>query len=239
MTSEEEVQRILVVAAHPDDVDFGAAGTVATWTDSGVEVSYCIVTNGDAGGADPTVPRTEIPSIRRAEQTAAAKVVGVTEIAFLGHPDGQVEPSLALRRDISRVIRAMRPHRLLCPSPERNYQRMFASHPDHLATGVAALAAVYPDARNPFAHPELLDEGLEPWAVPAVWLLGHPGPDTFVDVTETIERKLDALRCHVSQVAAIDGLDERVRDWGALVASLGGLPEGRFAEGFFAMDTAG
>src|SRR3954451_4909389 len=104
MLREDEVERVLVVTAHPDDVDFGAAGSVATWTDAGVEVSYCIVTDGDAGGFDPDVPRTEIPGIRRAEQTAAAAAVGVTDLEFLGYPDGALEVSMDLRRDISRAI---------------------------------------------------------------------------------------------------------------------------------------
>ena len=165
MLNDDEVQRALVISAHPDDVDFGAAGTVATWTDAGVEVAYCIVTDGDAGGFDPSVPRAEIPGIRRAEQTAAAKEVGVTDLAFLGYPDGRLVTSLELRRDLSREIRRVRPERVLCPSPERNWQRIFASHPDHLAAGEASMGAVYPDARNPFAHPELLQEGYEPWSV--------------------------------------------------------------------------
>src|SRR6266487_4122070 len=117
MLDDDEVQRALVIIAHPDDVDFGAAGTVATWTAAGIEVSYCIVTDGDAGGFDPNVPRPEIPGIRRAEQTAAAKVVGVNDLAFLGYPDGRVLATLELRRDLAREIRRVRPQRVLCPSP--------------------------------------------------------------------------------------------------------------------------
>src|SRR2546421_2873666 len=139
--SDDEVERILVVNAHPDDVDFGAAGTIATWTDRGIEVSYCIVTDGDAGGFDPDVPRHEIGGIRRAEQTAAAAVVGVTDLTFLGHPDGQLYPTIELRRDISRVIRRVRPQRVVAQSAERNYERIYASHPDHLAAGEATLCA--------------------------------------------------------------------------------------------------
>src|SRR4051794_33439524 len=105
MLRDDEVERVLVVTAHPDDVDFGAAGTVATWTEAGIDVSYCIVTDGDAGGFDPDVPRSQIPAIRRAEQEAAAKEVGVTDVTFLGHPDGRLTPSIEVRRDISRVIR--------------------------------------------------------------------------------------------------------------------------------------
>jgi LmbE family N-acetylglucosaminyl deacetylase len=228
--SLDGIERILVVVAHPDDVDFGAAGSIATWTDAGAEVSYCIVTDGDAGGFDPAVPRAEIPAIRRAEQTAAAKVVGVTDLTFLGYPDGRLESTIGLRRDVSRVIRQVRPQRVLCPSPERNFGRVFASHPDHLAAGEATLCAVYPDARNPFAHPELLAEGFEPWSVDA---------DVFVDTTDVFERKLDALRCHASQMPDPDSLEPRLRAWGTMVAAQAGFPEGRLAEGFFAVNTAG
>ncbi|MBO0837037.1 MAG: PIG-L family deacetylase, partial [Actinobacteria bacterium] len=182
--SREPAGPILVIAAHPDDVDFGSAGTIAQWTDAGLAVSYCIVTNGDAGGSDRSVPRAEMVAIRQAEQTAAAKQVGVHDLRFLGYPDGQVEPTLGLRRDLARIIRQVRPERVVCPSPERNYVRMGVSHPDHRAVGSAALDAVYPDARNPFAFPELLaQEGLEPWTVREVWIAGSPAPDRFVDIT--------------------------------------------------------
>jgi LmbE family N-acetylglucosaminyl deacetylase len=240
MLDDDEVQRALVIVAHPDDVDFGAAGTVATWTASGIEVAYCIVTDGDAGGFDPNVPRAEIPSIRRAEQTAAAKVVGVSDIAFLGYPDGRLLATLELRRDLAREIRRVRPQRVLCPSPERNWQRIFASHPDHLAAGEASMAAVYPDARNPFAHPELLEEDYEPWSVVEVWMMASPTRNRWVDITDSLPRKLDALRSHVSQHTDVDAkLEERMRDWSAMVAQEAGLPDGRLAEGFFAIDSAG
>src|SRR5947208_11078046 len=139
MIDDSEVQRILVINAHPDDVDFSAAGTIALWTDAGIEVTYCIVTDGDAGGHDQSVPRPEMAQLRRAEQTAAAKQVGVHDLRFLGYPDGRVEPTLELRKDLSRVIRMLRPDRVLCPSPDRNYLRLGASHPDHRAVGAAAL----------------------------------------------------------------------------------------------------
>src|ERR1700730_19128196 len=188
-----------MVVAHPDDVDFGAAGSVALWVDQGIEVTYCVVTDGDAGGHDPSVPRSEISGIRRAEQTAAAKELGVSELIWLGYPDGQVMVSLALRRDIARAIRQVRPQRVACPSAERYYARVFASHPDHLAVGETTLCAVYPDARNPFAFPELAAEGLEHHIVDEVWINGGPEPDTYVDVTDTFEKKVAALRAHESQ----------------------------------------
>ncbi|MDQ3574225.1 MAG: PIG-L family deacetylase [Actinomycetota bacterium] len=239
MPADREVTRALVVAAHPDDVDFGAAGTVAAWTDAGVAVTYCIVTDGDAGGFDPEVPRSQIPTIRRAEQEAAAEVVGVSDVVFLGYPDGRLQATIELRRDIARVIRRVRPERVLCPSPERNWQRIYPSHPDHLAAGEAALCAVYPDARNAFAHPELAVEGYEPWSVPEVWVMAGPHePNRFTDITVVFERKLAALGCHQSQITDPATLESNLRGWFSGVAGLAGLPDGSLAEGFFVIDTA-
>jgi LmbE family N-acetylglucosaminyl deacetylase len=233
MPDDAKIHRILVINAHPDDVDFSAAGTVATWTDAGLEVIYCIVTDGDAGGSDRSIGRADMAVLRRAEQTAAAKQVGVTDLRFLGYPDGQVEPTLALREDLARVIRQVQPDRVVCPSPERNYARPGASHPDHRAVGSAALDAVYPDARNPFAFPALLaDEGLEPWIVPEVWVASGPAPDQYVDVTDAFDRKIAALRAHASQTGDRPELAGFVREWMARSAAAGGLPEGRLAEAF-------
>ena len=238
MLEAGDFTRALVVMAHPDDVDFGAAGTVATWTDAGVSVSYCIVTDGDAGGFDPEVPRAQIPTIRRAEQDGAAKVVGVSDVVYLGYPDGRLQATIELRRDVARVIRRVRPHRVVCPSPERNWQRIYPSHPDHLAAGEAALCAVYPDARNAFAHPELAVEGFEPWSVSEVWLTGGPHePNRFTDVTPVFDRKLAALGCHASQISDPAVLEANLRGWNQSVAERGGLPEGSLAEAFFAIDT--
>lgn len=238
MAENDTAQRILVVVAHPDDCDFGCAGSTARWTSEGREVSYCIVTDGDAGGSDRSATRAEVAQLRRREQTAAAAVVGVSDIAFLGYPDGKVEMSIALRRDISRVIRQRRPERVVTQSPERNYGRIFASHPDHRAAGEAALCAVYPDARNPFAHMELLnDEGLEPHTVDEVYLMAMAQGDTIVDITDTVDRKLEALRCHASQYDDWDALAERIRGWARLNAEQNGLGEGRSAESFLLVPT--
>jgi len=234
---DSEVQRALVVMAHPDDVDFGSAGTVATWVKAGIEVSYCLVTDGDAGGFDPAVARSEIAGIRRAEQTAAAAEVGVTDLTFLGYPDGRLEVTLELRRDLSRVIRQKRPDRVICQSPDRNYARIFASHPDHMAAGEATLRAVYPDARNPFTFTELMDEGHEPWSVREVWMNAMQSPNRFVDITDTVDRKLAALRCHASQLPDEEATIERVRQWVAATAQAAELPDGSAAEAFFVIET--
>jgi LmbE family N-acetylglucosaminyl deacetylase len=232
---EDGVRRVLVVTAHPDDVDFGSAGTVAAFTDAGLEVTYCIVTNGEAGGSDRSMSRSEMAALRQDEQRAAAAVVGVSDVRFLGHPDGRVQATFDLRRDISRVIRQVRPQRVLAQSPERNLGFIYASHPDHLAAGEAAVDAVYPDARNPFAHPELLEaEGLEPWTVNELWIADRGVPDAdavAVDTTNTVERKVSALMCHKSQMPdPPDAIGERVRSWALAAGEAAGLPAGRSAE---------
>jgi LmbE family N-acetylglucosaminyl deacetylase len=208
---------------------------VAAFTAAGLEVTYCIVTNGDAGGSDREMSRAEMAGLRQDEQRAAAAVVGVSDVRFLGHPDGMVQATIELRRDISRVIRQVRPQRVITQSPERNWEFIYASHPDHMAAGEAAVCAVYPDARNPFAHAELLeDEGLEPWTVNEIWIMGPGVPSTAVavDTTTTVEHKIAALMCHKSQLPDPDPTAERVRLWARAAAEAAGLPEGRSAETF-------
>jgi len=226
------VRRVLVVTAHPDDVDFAAAGTVATFVAAGVEVAYCIATSGEAGGSDATVPRSEMAKVRQAEQRAAAAELGVTDVTFLGHPDGYLQPTIELRRDITRAIRRFRPDRVLTQSPHRSWASVYGDHPDHLAAGEAAACAVYPDARNPFAHPELLEEGLEPHTVAEIWLMGAPTPTVTIDITAAFDRKLAALRRHVSQVGSGEHLEGMLREWNGAQSQAAGLGEGRLAESF-------
>jgi LmbE family N-acetylglucosaminyl deacetylase len=234
----QPVQRVLMIAAHPDDLDFGSAGTIATWTGAGIDVSYCIVTDGDAGGFDPGVPRSAIGAIRQDEQRKAAATLGVTDVEFLGYPDGRLTVSFELRRDIARVIRRTRPDRVVVPSPHRDLRNVYVSHPDHQAAGEAALCAIYPDARNPFAHPELAEEGLDAHTVPEVWVLSaNDRADHYVDITDTFDRKIVALRAHTSQTAHMTTLEERMRAWGSMQAQAAGLAEGRLAEGYLVLDT--
>ncbi len=160
------------------------------------------------------------------------------DVRFLGHPDGMVQATRELRRDISRVIRQVQPERVITQSPERNWDFMYASHPDHLAAGEAAVCAVYPDARNPFAHPDLLQlEGLEPWSVPELWIMGPGGQGAgiAVDTTATIGRKVSALMCHKSQMADPDAISERILTAGRAMGELAGLPDGSSAELFRVM----
>ena len=235
---DSDVERVLIVTAHPDDLDFGAGATIAQWTDAGISVSYGICTNGEQGGSDLTVSREEMRKIRQREQTNAGTVLGVSDIHFLEYHDGLLEPTIGLRKDIVRLIRKVRPQRLVVQSPERNYDRVFASHPDHLAAAEAAMQAVYPDCGNPFAFPDLLkDEGLEPWNVSEAWVMTNEFSDYYIDTTSTIERKILALREHVSQIADMDAMGERVREWGATNAKNVGLPDGHFAETYKVVTT--
>lgn len=223
-----------MVVAHPDDIDFGMAGTVATLTAAGTEVVYCLATSGEAGGPDH-LDRAELKAIREEEQRAAAAEVGVTDVRFLGQPDGHVEFNLGLRRDISRVIRDVKCDLVLCHSSDRVWDSVYFSHPDHLAVGAAAACAVYPDARNPHAHVELLNEGYLPHAVERMWVVGLES-NVFIDVTDVFDARLRALRSHKSQISERNDLDQMLHNRAAETARLGGLPEGRLAEAFREID---
>lgn len=238
MLNDSELTRVLTVTAHPDDVDFAVAGTAARWVKAGVQVTYLIVTDGDAGGFDPDVPREDIPGIRRQEQIAAAGHAGVTDVRFLGYKDGYVEASLSLRRDIARVIRQVRPDLVVTHHPDRNYQRMAPSHPDHRAVGAATMDAVFPDARNPFTHPELAAAGLEAWTVNEMWLSGGEQPNHYSDVTDTFPQKVAALKSHSSQVADPGEFEGMLRGFLGRAAEMGGLDEGRLAEPFQVIDSS-
>ena len=234
---DSEIKRVLVVMAHPDDCDFGAGGTIAQWTARGIHVSYCIITNGDQGGEESGIPLEQMATVRQKEQRDAGKALGVTDITYLNYRDGWLAPSMELRKDIVKAIRTAKPDRMVVQSPERNYERVFASHPDHLAAGETAVQAVYPDARNPFAFTDLKDAGFEPWRVREVWMTGSPNPNHFVDITETFPKKIAALHAHVSQTAHNKELEKMVREWGERNAQANGLAVGRIAEIFQVMNT--
>ncbi len=223
--------KALVVVAHPDDIDFGMSGTVAALTAAGTEVVYAIATSGEAGPPED-LDRSELAVLREKEQRAAAAAVGVSDVRFLGLPDGHLVADLELRRCISAQIRVVRPDLVLQQTPERRYDRIYASHPDHLAVAEATLCAVYPDSRNPHAHTNLMMEGLEPHVVPEVWIGGLEPVDVFVDITDVFDRKLAALSCHQSQVGWIDDVEALLRGWASGMTAQHGLPEGRLTEGF-------
>jgi LmbE family N-acetylglucosaminyl deacetylase len=235
--ADEEIKRVLVVMAHPDDCDFGAGGTIAQWTARGIEVSYCIITNGDQGGEESGIPLEEMAKVRQKEQRDAGAALGVSEITYLNYRDGWLIPSIELRKEIVKAIRIAKPDRMVVQSPERNWERIYASHPDHLAAGETAIQAVYPDARNPFAFTDLKEAGLEPWRVREVWITGSPTPNHFVDITDTFSKKMDALHAHVSQTAHNSELENMVRSWGEKNAEAQGLAQGRIAEIFKVIST--
>lgn len=195
-------ERVLCVSAHPDDSEFGYGATVARLAAAGSEVTYVVVTDGSQGGEDPAVPDAELALTRQAEQRAAAEVLGVREVRFLGLPDGRLVADVALRRLIVREIRLARPQLVLTQSPARALVsgRIGVDHPDHLATGESTLQAVYPDARNPRAFRDLLGDGLEPVRVEEVWIAAPQDADHLVDVTGFVDKKLQALSCHRSQI---------------------------------------
>ena len=234
------VERVLCFTAHPDDVDFGAAGTIAAWTAAGVQVSYCIMTDGDAGGFDPA-QRDEIVRLRNEEQRRAAALVGVTDIHYLHERDGYLEPSHGVIREVVRLIRQLRPDVVLSMHPERNWNRIQKSHPDHLAVGEAVTRAVYPALENPFAYPELAEAGLEAYKLPWLWLFAGPEEreNHFVDVTDHVEGKLAAIHIHVSQHPDIEAMDRTVRGLMVRTAERGGLPAGRSAEAFHVVEVNG
>lgn len=200
--AREPIGRAMVVAAHPDDAEFAFGATVARLTDEGTEVVYVVCTDGSQGGEDPEPAPEEIAAVRSAEQRSAAAFLGVRDVVFLGFPDGALVAGLDLRRALTREIRRWRPEVLLTHWPERSLSfPIGASHPDHFAAGEAAMAAVYPDARNPRAFRELLDDKLEPHVVDEIWLPGFANPDLYVDVTAHASRKIAAILHHRSQFA--------------------------------------
>jgi LmbE family N-acetylglucosaminyl deacetylase len=217
------LERALVVISHPDDAEFGAGATIASLTAAGVSVDYVVTTDGSKGTEDPNITADELATTRRAEQRAAADLLGVGEIVHLGYPDGYLQPTLELRRDIVRQIRRFRPDLVITQNPQRRLDHNpFIGHPDHLATGEATLAAVYPAARDHLNFPELwTDEHLEPWKVRQVLLTGVEQPNLWVDVSDAFELGLRSILAHASQVDG-DEVTERMRERARVV----GEPQG-------------
>jgi LmbE family N-acetylglucosaminyl deacetylase len=225
----DEIQRVLTVVAHPDDAEFGSAGTAARLAKEGKQVFYAIVTDGSKGSSDPDMTPERLIATRREEQCEAARRTGVADVVFLNFPDGMLEPTLELRKAIAAAIRRYKPDVVICQNPNRDFSyHVFAQHPDHLACGEATLAAIYPTARDRLTFPELLAQGLEPHAVSEVWISGGPQPDLFVDITETVETKVLALQAHASQVD-VEKIGDRIRDRAHSVGNEGGY---QYAESF-------
>jgi LmbE family N-acetylglucosaminyl deacetylase len=195
----------MVVAAHPDDIEFSSVGTVARWVKGGAEVIYVLCTSGDVGIAEPGMTRARATEIREAEQLAAAEVVGVKEVIFLREPDGMVENNLALRKRLVREIRRFKPEVVITGDPTIVWAGSgYINHPDHRAVAGATIDAIFPAAGQPHLFEELAEEGLSAHKVRKVYVLDWMNPDTFVNIGETIDLKIEALRKHVSQMGDWD-----------------------------------
>lgn len=217
----------LVLFAHPDDAEFMCGGTVARWAREGCAVHYVVITDGSAGSNEPGVTREELRPIREREQRDAAAALGVKSVTFLGEIDGMLEVTIETRRKVTREVRRLRPEIILAPDPSRLWSgNGYINHSDHKAAGMLALSAVMPDAPTRLMFPELLDEGIEPFEVANLWL-GSNEPDTFVDITETIDLKLEALAHHVSQ--GTGDAEPWVRERAQQMGEQAGYP---FAEAF-------
>lgn len=224
-------KRILVIAAHPDDIEFGAGGSVALWADAGAQITYCLVTDGGAGSNAPDADLKELVRQRQNEQCEAAAIVGVHDVRFLGYPDGTLQPTLELRRELTRLIRELKPERVVISDPTMVFAgNYYINHPDHRAAAEAALYAVFPSAGTRPIFPELLAEGYEPHDVSELYIQFSERPDEIIDITSTMDRKIAALLCHKSQLGP--EVEKMVREWDAEIGKEKGYA---FAEGFRVM----
>lgn len=226
----DETTRVLVVAAHPDDPDFGCAGTMALWAKQGKEIYYLLSTRGDKGSNDRSMTSERLAPLREQEQRAAAAIVGVKEVSFLDLKDGELMPDLRFRGEVTKAIRKYRPYAVFTHDPTVVINlNLFLNHPDHRATGQATLDAIYPTARDHLQFPEQVREGLEPHKVTEIYLFGSFEPNFWVDITETIEKKIEALSQHKTQFADFEAVASRVRERARLAGQSQGVA---YAEAF-------
>jgi len=209
----DELERVLVVLAHPDDPEFFCGATLAKWARAGKEIHYLLLTCGDKGSDDPAMTPDKLCAIRHEEQLAAARVLGVKDVRFLGYSDGELFNTLDVRREIVREIRRLRPHILVTCDPTSWIRMNIAiNHPDHRAAGACTLDAVFPAAGNRMYFPELLADGLEPFMPKEVWLSVTNEPNIWIDVTGTVDLKVAAIRAHKSQVKQPAEIEKRIRE---------------------------
>jgi LmbE family N-acetylglucosaminyl deacetylase len=224
------LRRVLCISAHPDDNEFTVGGTVARWTREGREVVFCLVSTGGSGTNEYTPSSAGLIPVREREAWAAAKLLGVADLVFLGYQDGVIEPTLQLRHDLTRVIRRQRPDVVVCFDPTvRWYGNEYLNHPDHRAVASAALDAVFPSAETRDIFPDLITEGLEPHKVREVFISGAIPPDTWVDITESFDVKVAALRAHVSQVGPGEWVKDLLESWAVRDGKAAGV---RYAEAY-------
>ena len=213
---DKDFSRGMVVVAHADDAEFGCSGTVAKLCAAGWEMVYVMCTDGSKGSSDREITQRQLASIRRKEQQNAGKTLGLKDVVFLDYEDSMLQPTLALRKDIAREIRRYKPDVLITMYPMRNLDGGWGvGHPDHMAAGEAALQAVFPAARDHMTFPDLLEAGFEPHKVAEVWIIGHPQPDLYVDVTQHMDTSVAALMQHKSQLNGRDEAwaSEMMRRW--------------------------
>jgi LmbE family N-acetylglucosaminyl deacetylase len=230
-------QCVMSINAHPDDQDYTVAGTLARWVNAGSQVISVVITNGDAGNNDPTKDKCykpELAKLRQGEQLAANRILGIQETVFMGYPDGILQATLDLRRDLTRLIRRYKPDVVVAGDPTvRFYGKNYMNHPDHRAAADAACDAVFPSAGTRLIFPELLAEGLEPHNVKRVYLHGPLKADTWVDISETIEVKIEALLQHTSQIDDKEGTAKMIREWAAEAGKVSGF---KYAEDYMVME---
>jgi LmbE family N-acetylglucosaminyl deacetylase len=203
----------MVIVAHPDDPEFFCGGTIALWCANGTEIRYLILTNGNKGSDDPDMTPEKLAAIRIKEQQAAADVLGVKQVIYFDEPDGELQHTRGLRQRVVSEIRRYKPEVVITLDPSRYFfGDRYINHADHRAAGEVAIDAVFPAARNRMYHPELLNHGLEPHTVKEVYLTGTGEPNLWVDISDAFDTKIKAIRCHASQIAGRDDLDERIRE---------------------------
>jgi LmbE family N-acetylglucosaminyl deacetylase len=210
---QQEPRRVLVVLAHPDDPEFFCGGTLARWAAEGAQITFVLATSGDKGTDDPTMTPERLAQLREDEERKSAAVLGIHDVIFLRYKDCELQPTLELRRDITRLIRLKQPHTVVTGDPLYWYSGSNRiNHPDHRAIGAATLEAIFPTAMIPLAFPELArDEGLKPHRVKQVYIAGPREPNVKVDVTAYLETKINALREHKSQISDMEGMATRLR----------------------------
>jgi LmbE family N-acetylglucosaminyl deacetylase len=197
----EDYKRGLVVVAHADDAEYGCSGTVARLVSEGWDMAYVLCTDGSKGSSEPGMTEEQLSETRKKEQQAAGDVLGLSSVTFLGHQDSYLTPNLDVRKDIAREIRRQKPDVVICQYPMRILDGGWGSgHPDHIAAGENTLAAIFPTARDHMTFPELIEEGFEPHKVAEAWIMGHPEPDLWVDISEHMETSVKALTSHISQM---------------------------------------
>jgi LmbE family N-acetylglucosaminyl deacetylase len=210
------IHRALFIMAHPDDPDFGCAGTVVQMVRHGIEVTYMILTNGDKGNHNPEITRNQLIAMRKIEQRQAAEVLGVKQVLFMGEEDGFLRPTRSIRKRVTREIRRIRPELIVCPHPDRYFSGTgYINHPDHRNAGLVALEAIFPAADNPMFYPDMADEGYLPHKISQLYVTGHEEPNIQIDIGEAVELKIQAILCHKSQIGNPEEALKRWRErWG-------------------------